>query len=1123
MQVRLLLGDLSINRRQIRLKAYFEGNGIAFESVDNVTGAPALFIDGGTPLNLTNAELAPYFELPNLRGISSRVYGRTIPEGSYQFCFEVFDVITGNKLGDKTCATTFIFKNEPPLLNLPLQDAILEPKAVENIVFQWTPRHINVSNVEYELSLVEIWDERVDPRTAFLSSPPVFQTTTRTTSFVYGPAQPPLLNDKRYAWQVQAKAIKGAEEIGLFKNEGKSEIYWFSKTKPCVIPTGVYGEPKGLSRMNIFWDEDPTVYNEYEISYREKGKANARWFSKRTNAGWATVWDLKPNTTYEFKLRGKCKFGYSPYTKTQSITTEAAEDKTANYNCGIVPDAIAITNREGHPNLLIGDRITAGDFMVTITDITSEQDGVISGSGFVRVPYLEQARFGVTFNNILVNTDYQLAKGEIVTLYDPVFGEGEEMIVNLPVTEWLESIGGIINNNRDKVREALTSGAITQEEADELEEQIEEQEQLKEEIEEELTKGDDADKERVREFREKVDGITEQLQKELGAFEGGQNIVNKNDVITNDTYFDGAIKFSIADKTIQFPQKAETPVLNLSELAPSQGNSDATYFNYTTLKGANNKTYYVSKSNLGEALETNEDYKTIKEKMANVASDEYLLWVHYDFKNNETKYKVVFGDQYYNGAITQHELAKLYNNVLSFDLKGAIGSAIVNVSSSLDGLLEKYKDDFEFLNEELIAGYTTYEILKVVLNFTKNCGEDFKTQKNGIVPKCLWDHEVNPAMAYYAGFIDGAWESVAIAVDLYQFKEAWDPLSPFFLTSEATEIRKQTVEIILLVKQLEEKDQLASTIKTTFKQEFKKYIDTTIALTPKARYNQGKLIFDVGTMFFGIGELNTLLKTGKVTSTLLTSLKKIPKSFVSFIKSTGKGLKTVIKRIDDVTSAIFVEGQEIARITKEKLIILERAFIQSIDDNLQPVGQLVTPNGLIVQMDDGRTISDRVFDIMKDAQGNYRTAVGKLDDATEKVIGSIVRNGNKVEYTNPAKNILKWTDQHPNSIKQAIKSALESKNVGKLTEGKVGDFINKLGIEIEAFGLKIKNTTTNNLAGDIDVLTKSHIIEIKKTYKSIKEGQLDKFVDRNLDNFLNPFNKRPILYIDELLTASEKA
>ncbi|UZO79834.1 fibronectin type III domain-containing protein [Aquimarina sp. ERC-38] len=517
LQVLLLLGDLSINRRQIRLKVYFEGNGIAFESIDNVTGAPVLLIDGGTPLYLTNVELAPYFELPNLRGISSRVYGRTIPEGSYQFCFEVFDLITGNKLGDKTCATTFIFKNEPPLLNLPLQDAILEPKAVENIVFQWTPRHINVSNVEYELSLVEIWDERVDPRTAFLSSPPVFQTTTRATSFVYGPAQPPLLNDKRYAWQVKAKAIKGAEEIGLFKNEGKSEIYWFSKTEPCVMPTGVYGEPKGLSRMNIFWDEDLTVYNEYEITYREKGKANARWFSKRTNAGWATVWDLKPNTTYEFKLRGKCKFGYSPYTKTQSITTEAAEDKTANYNCGIVPDAIAITNREGHPNILIGDRITAGDFIVTITDITSEQDGVISGSGFVRVPYLEQARFGVTFNNILVNTDYQLAKGEIVTLYDPVFGEGEEMIVNLPVTEWLENIRGVINNNRNKVHEALVNGNITQEEADELEEQIEEQEQLKEEIEEELTKGDDADKEKVREARESTEKITEQIGQKLNS------------------------------------------------------------------------------------------------------------------------------------------------------------------------------------------------------------------------------------------------------------------------------------------------------------------------------------------------------------------------------------------------------------------------------------------------------------------------------------------------------------------------------------------------------------------------------------------------------------------------------
>jgi len=433
LRVQLLLSDISVANEQIRLKVYFEGNGISFESRDMVIGASSLFIDGGIPLFLTNVELAPYFEIQNLQGINANIYGRTIPEGSYQFCFEVFDFSTGNRLSSKTCTTTYIFKNDPPILNLPFNQVNIEPRDVENIVFQWAPRHINVSNVEYEFSIVEIWDDFVDPQTAFLSAPPFFETTTRATSFLYGPGQPLLLPDKRYAWRVRAKALQGAEEIGLFRNEGKSEIFWFSRTSPCTTPPNIYATPKGISKINVFWDEDPATYQEYTIAYREANKPNAKWFTMRTNSAWATVWDLKPGTTYEYKVKGKCKFQYGEYSENQEITTDIAQDETANYNCGIVPDEVAISNRIPHPGLSIGDRITAGDFVVTITEIDSQANGILSGRGYVGIPYLNLARFGVTFNGILINTDNQLAQGEIVTLYDPEFGEGAEMTVDVDI------------------------------------------------------------------------------------------------------------------------------------------------------------------------------------------------------------------------------------------------------------------------------------------------------------------------------------------------------------------------------------------------------------------------------------------------------------------------------------------------------------------------------------------------------------------------------------------------------------------------------------------------------------------------------------------------------------------
>ncbi|RZS92437.1 fibronectin type III domain-containing protein [Aquimarina brevivitae] len=433
LRVQLILNDITISDRQIALRIAFQGNGLSFRSTDVVVGAAPLFISGGEPLRLTNVELAPYFELQNIQGINPNVYGQVIPEGSYQFCFEVFDFMTGNRLSELTCANTYIFRNDPPLLNLPLNKVNIEPQAVDNIVFQWTPRQINVSNVEYELSIVEIWDDGVDPQTAFLSSPPIFQTTTRSSSFVYGPSLPPLLTDKRYAWQVRAKALQGAEEIGLFRNEGKSEIFWFSRTEPCAVPNGVAAQAQGMSKINVYWEENPALYSEYIIRYREANKPGAQWFTMKTNSGWATVWHLKPGTTYEYQVAGKCKYEESPFSEVQEVTTATEEDESADYNCGIVPDEVAISNRDPHPGLNTGDRITAGDFIITLTEISSQSNGVISGKGFVQIPYLKYARFAVTYEGVLVNTDNQLAQGEVVTVHDGDFGEGEEMTVDVDI------------------------------------------------------------------------------------------------------------------------------------------------------------------------------------------------------------------------------------------------------------------------------------------------------------------------------------------------------------------------------------------------------------------------------------------------------------------------------------------------------------------------------------------------------------------------------------------------------------------------------------------------------------------------------------------------------------------
>ncbi|MBX4150613.1 WXG100 family type VII secretion target [Paenibacillus lautus] len=127
--------------------------------------------------------------------------------------------------------------------------------------------------------------------------------------------------------------------------------------------------------------------------------------------------------------------------------------------------------------------------------------------------------------------------------------------------------------------------------------------------------------------------------------------------------------------------------------------------------------------------------------------------------------------------------------------------------------------------------------------------------------------------------------------------------------------------------------------------------------------------------------------------------------------------------------------------------------------------------------------------------------------------GTIVKDGNKTIYTNPAGNELTWVDQHPKNINRDIDNALQSSNVGKATEAKVADFVRK-EVEVKGFGQKVLKDNGES-AGDLDVVTNNAIIEVKASIKSVKEDQFNKLIDAGQDNFFNSDHKKVILYIDK--------
>ncbi|MFK8298995.1 hypothetical protein [Capnocytophaga cynodegmi] len=137
-------------------------------------------------------------------------------------------------------------------------------------------------------------------------------------------------------------------------------------------------------------------------------------------------------------------------------------------------------------------------------------------------------------------------------------------------------------------------------------------------------------------------------------------------------------------------------------------------------------------------------------------------------------------------------------------------------------------------------------------------------------------------------------------------------------------------------------------------------------------------------------------------------------------------------------------------------------------------------------------------------------------------VGRVIKNGNKIEYTNPAGKILKWSEQGVNDIENAIQATKRldksnPNNIGRITEGKVAEFV-KSKKKVVGFGQKIEPNIT-----DLDVSTLDEIIEVKASFSAVKEKQLDKLLNNKLDNFCNPEQKRIVLYIDKPMEKATKA
>ncbi|UWY27743.1 fibronectin type III domain-containing protein [Flavobacterium sp. TR2] len=471
MQLLINPTDITISNRRVRLKLYIQGNGLNIQTSDYAQEQRPIYINGGELQTLTNVDIASFFRLENLQGITPAQYANPLPEGMYNFCFELYDFVTNQRISQKSCANLYLILNDPPILNTPQKNEQIAATEFPNILFTWTPRQINATNVSYKFELKQLLDPTLDPQIGFQMSPTLYEETLFGTAVLYNLSMPILTPGLRYAWRVRAISTTGLSENAIFKNDGYSEIYSFKYTASCAAPTFLLSESQSSKSVKITWEGVPE-HTRYQVQYKKQGVRNAQWFSSNSLNRQSLITNLEPGVTYEFRVGSSCDPAEDgiqsfTYSNTSTFTTPTETSSVPAYNCGIVPQ-INIQNQKPLTNLIQSETFKAGDFPVTILELQGE-NSPYSGRGYIVVPYLGDTKIAVEFNSIVINTDYQLISGIVETSYNPDWknitdtedfaGEGEGGQIEETVPFVIKDI--VINPNGDILVNGVDGEQVT--------------------------------------------------------------------------------------------------------------------------------------------------------------------------------------------------------------------------------------------------------------------------------------------------------------------------------------------------------------------------------------------------------------------------------------------------------------------------------------------------------------------------------------------------------------------------------------------------------------------------------------------------------------------------------------
>ena len=417
--VNLLNRDLQQPLLFARLRIKIKSTGFLATSREEIS-YPMLELSANVPTRLTNIDLSPYLQPQNLQ-INGRLRNGQLPTGYTEFSVQVVDYYTGRTLSDWHTGRSYLDVKKPPILNFPEKDAQIGVTDPLYIRFQWMPRHQGLAGTEYEFVLKELPNNGAAPQSAFAYGNEIYRVRTRNTTLNYTHLEPILFPNRCYAWQVQAIARDGVDEVGMFENGGYSEINWFYLNDNCQAPTGLRALPR-FAKVDLSWNKVIGTTG-YIVECRPKTKLNTYEWSRTQIAGeHLTLSQLKLGWTYEWRVGTLCTDDRPVFSGVSEFTLSKQNEELLA-DCGKEPVRKDLSQE---PNLRIkaGDIVTiGGDYPMTITEVVPLGDGWYSGRGKTRLKTIIDAPVALRFDRLRINVDNFQIDGTVEASYNEKKGK----------------------------------------------------------------------------------------------------------------------------------------------------------------------------------------------------------------------------------------------------------------------------------------------------------------------------------------------------------------------------------------------------------------------------------------------------------------------------------------------------------------------------------------------------------------------------------------------------------------------------------------------------------------------------------------------------------------------------